>query len=586
LPLFLLALDGLLAFKFVSLPFVARHRSSAHRCLPNPSAARLKAVPLRLAAMKDVSSGKETLVKERMNVLVVGAGPGGLGAALELDKVFSEMPQVKQHKITVLERAGSISAYDPNKGFMYLISGKGLLFTDRHGLTPRLAENGVDGSVLNGNRVDTSGKITKVKFNFFPTIGSQVPYWITRHEFNSLLGDAVMQRPSITLRTSCELVDFQALSTPSPNGGHLTARVLSLDTGEEELLEDFDLIVAAEGLKSRVRELLVERDMKEQAGGAAGGSDLVSRFQMKEVFSPAGGLRYKVLKLEPSFPVAEAVDDQPRVVAVPEETYFFTSKYTGKDPKLDTRLGILPRKGIDGYRTANVITKPDHKIWNDPKLFTLDGMRSFLEDCFPQVLWKDVVKEEELERFAKSEGGRFPFPQTTQGGASYIVKDSESGAGVVLLGDALHSFPPDLGQGVNSALADALSLGKKLEDTAPLTSGSFVSALRSYESHVVAESKALVRLMQIGSPYQYNQPGLVDKLAATCMLANLLFRELLSSIPFLGKRIFWPQASRLTRYAGQWTYQEMLRKANRTTKSIFGMFAMMLASFLFFAKPF
>ena len=29
-----------------------------------------------------------------MNVLVVGAGPGGLGAALELDKVFSEMPQV------------------------------------------------------------------------------------------------------------------------------------------------------------------------------------------------------------------------------------------------------------------------------------------------------------------------------------------------------------------------------------------------------------------------------------------------------------------------------------------------------------
>ncbi|EKX39512.1 hypothetical protein GUITHDRAFT_164951 [Guillardia theta CCMP2712] len=496
--------------------------------------------------MKDVSSGK---------------GPGGLGAALELDKVFSEMPQVKQHKITVLERAGSISAYDPNKGFMYLISGKGLLFTDR--------------SVLNGNRVDTSGKITKVKFNFFPTIGSQVPYWITRHEFNSLLGDAVMQRPSITLRTSCELVDFQALSTPSPNGGHLTARVLSLDTGEEELLEDFDLIVAAEGLKSRVRELLVERDMKEQAGGAAGGSDLVSRFQMKEVFSPAGGLRYKVLKLEPSFPVAEAVDDQPRVVAVPEETYFFTSKYTGKDPKLDTRLGILPRKGIDGYRTANVITKPDHKIWNDPKLFTLDGMRSFLEDCFPQVLWKDVVKEEELERFAKSEAR-----------ASYIVKDSESGAGVVLLGDALHSFPPDLGQGVNSALADALSLGKKLEDTAPLTSGSFVSALRSYESHVVAESKALVRLMQIGSPYQYNQPGLVDKLAATCMLANLLFRELLSSIPFLGKRIFWPQASRLTRYAGQWTYQEMLRKANRTTKSIFGMFAMMLASFLFFAKPF
>ena len=36
-------------------------------------------------------------------------------------------------------------------------------------------------------------------------------------------------------------------------------------------------------------------------------------------------------------------------------------------------------------------------------------------------------------------------------------------AGVVLVGDAIHAFPPDIGQGVNSALSDVVMLGEALD---------------------------------------------------------------------------------------------------------------------------
>jgi 2-polyprenyl-6-methoxyphenol hydroxylase-like FAD-dependent oxidoreductase len=37
--------------------------------------------------------------------------------------------------------------------------------------------------------------------------------------------------------------------------------------------------------------------------------------------------------------------------------------------------------------------------------------------------------------------------------------------GILLLGDALHAFPPDLGQGVNSGLEDVVELNNCLDDS-------------------------------------------------------------------------------------------------------------------------
>jgi len=48
------------------------------------------------------------------------------------------------------------------------------------------------------------------------------------------------------------------------------------------------------------------------------------------------------------------------------------------------------------------------------------------------------------------------------------VSSPNDEAAVILVGDAVHCFPPDLGEGVNSGLEDVLELDKSLKEHASL----------------------------------------------------------------------------------------------------------------------
>ena len=90
--------------------------------------------------------------------------------------------------ITVVEKMQPMSSYDPTKGFMYLVSEPGLKFCDRHGLSQTVAQEGVDGSTLNGNRIAIDGTRSKFTFSFGDI---RAPYWLPRHGFVSILENAV-----------------------------------------------------------------------------------------------------------------------------------------------------------------------------------------------------------------------------------------------------------------------------------------------------------------------------------------------------------------------------------------------------------
>lgn len=109
-------------------------------------------------------------------------------------------------------------------------------------------------------------------------------------------------------------------------------------------------------------------------------------------------------------------------------------------------------------RTANLITLPDHPVWN-----VKDGetMYKVFEQAFPQANWRELVPETVMNKFAASTGGSFPAPQYSNGltmalaadasGQQHVAAGSGSssvlkGTGVVLIGDAAHCFPPDLGE--------------------------------------------------------------------------------------------------------------------------------------------
>lgn len=80
----------------------------------------------------------------------------------------------------------------------------------------------------------------------------------------------------------------------------------------------------------------------------------------------------------------------------------------------------------------------------DMKLQVRSGeeMIDYLGKTFPQIPIRSIVTLEEAERFARSTGGRFPSPQYSERFQKVLLGGNH---GVVLMGDALHAFPPDLG---------------------------------------------------------------------------------------------------------------------------------------------
>ena len=62
-------------------------------------------------------------------------------------------------------------------------------------------------------------------------------------------------------------------------------------------------------------------------------------------------------------------------------------------------------------------------------------------------------------------------------------------------------FPPNIGQGVNSALEDVFVLNEVLDQR----QDDLAQALPQYEAIRLMDVKALVRLAQTAAPWQYNQ---------------------------------------------------------------------------------
>ena len=126
-----------------------------------------------------------------------------------------------------------------------------------------------------------------------------------------------------------------------------------------------------------------------------------------------------------------------------------------------------------------------------------------------------------------------------------------------MLGDAVHCFPPDIGQGVNSALEDVYLLHQTLAETQDNLS----QALPRYENLRQPDIKALIRLVQISYPWQYNQDPLQKRLWSI----NFFVRFLLSRVfPFL----FNPHSFLLIQNH-ELSYSEILAKSNRTTQILY-----------------
>lgn len=462
----------------------------------------------------------------RRNVLIVGGGPAGLATALMLAKRgWTE--------ITVLEKRRAADYYEPDKSFNYLIDARGQKFTDLLGLTAQLSAIGVPISEFRVNRIQPNGSCKTQKR---PLNDPKPACWVFRRTFLQLLYQEIKQnwsdRITVLFDTQCIAIN-QAIKN-----GSETLEVIS--EGENSSLQrrfEPHLLIGCDGIQSIVRSTLNTWDRS-------------GKFAIQQFPSPSSGLRYKVLSLPPNFPL----DTEERERAVSTLSYGILGKF--RERRRSLSLVILPIKDPAAPRTAMLINYADHQLW---QLKTGEALLNFLEHAFPQLPLRQIISPEEADRFARSDGGSFPIPQSCAGLHYLLPQPTEAqmsetiASGVLLLGDAIHCFPPDLGQGVNAALEDVFVLNQVLAEN----DDDLTRSLPCYEAVRSPDVEALVRLAQIAAPWQYNQAPLRAQL---WMIGYMIRFGLSKVLPFVS-----PPAAFLIRNH-QLSYQEIWLSERRTTR--------------------
>lgn len=399
--------------------------------------------------------------------VISGAGPSGLAAAIKLH-------QLGWSEINLIEQRESLETFDRGKAFNYQLDGRG---------QKMLADIGIDEATVQAYGVanlksvfttyDPTGNPRTLTIPFVLE-DKQTAYWITR---NALLEMLYSRLEEINTDGRIKLRFGHQFDSIAEIDGGRVARVKD-HVGQETDIPA-TLIIGCDGLNSKVRQSLATEPTLN-----------ADDYTMVAKASPSSSLLYKVICL----PAAIAINGDSVEVTDNLKSYIFSSTYKDFDEKL--ALFSLPVARKNEQRTANIILPETHKLWRieDPK-----ELRAYLEEGFPQLDIDEVFPPHEIEDFLARRPGKFPEPQYSP--KVYATLGAEQNeVACVLIGDAAHSFPPDLGLGVNSALEDTFLFGKFLE-TQPQD---LAHAALSYETERLPESRALVRLVRKVFPYQYN----------------------------------------------------------------------------------
>jgi 2-polyprenyl-6-methoxyphenol hydroxylase-like FAD-dependent oxidoreductase len=284
----------------------------------------------------------------------------------------------------------------------------------------------------------------------------------------------------------------------------------------------------------------------------------------------------KVLQFPPGF----SIPNNNGTSLKTESETVYAIRSVNKGPHNYVSLGLLPVKDPKMVRPTNVITRPNHEIW---KLKGGSEIKQWFTRSFPRLNFDELIDDTEWDRFAKAQGTSFPKCQYCPG---LQVSSPDGSAGVVLVGDAIHAFPPDIGQGINSGLSDVEALDRALQgkdiltneasDTPPASLG---DALKEYERVRAPEVEALIRLARFGSPYQYRQPLYRDRVGRILWTMNVAMRMILNKL----SRGLIPPAAIIMAQDKNMTFRKIMRRADLTTA---GLTATLFATLFGVLRPF
>eukprot|EP00747_Dinoflagellata_sp_TGD_P029129 gnl/TRDRNA2_/TRDRNA2_133706_c2_seq1.p1 gnl/TRDRNA2_/TRDRNA2_133706_c2~~gnl/TRDRNA2_/TRDRNA2_133706_c2_seq1.p1 ORF type:complete len:249 (+),score=30.54 gnl/TRDRNA2_/TRDRNA2_133706_c2_seq1:3-749(+) len=188
-------------------------------------------------------------------------------------------------------------------------------------------------------------------------------------------------------------------------------------------------------------------------------------------------------------------------------------------------------------------------------LKTPEQVYKLIQVDFPQ-LDVDCFDRASVEGFCESRGSVFPEAKWARR-ACHVV---ETG-GVMLLGDALHAFPPDLGQGVNAGFVDVQRL-LALWPSDIKSSSQVRECLEAFEASQLREAESICRLIPIGFPYQYRQPASCAKtIFMSGFLTRIICFKLLPSL-------FYPPVVFAVQDYPPKKYSDILREHHLNTRTL------------------
>ena len=502
--------------------------------------------------------------RERRKAVVVGGGPVGLASALTL----SNAPHF--YDVTLVEQSAETSGYDPTKAYLYLVNPRGQVWTKRF---PRVQELLEERGSLNtgmGNFVVVPADPSVPIPDKMPASSGEKSYWIPRNAMVGVLEKAIQEQEekrfvgenfgSVKV-LPCE----QCLSLTSLSDGRIEVTVLDVRDRQVRFEQSFvaDLVVGADGMNSAVRTYLSNPPADAPTDWL---TENPRKFRVHSWASAASGLRMKVLQFPPAFIIPPSTNPTDS-----ETIYAIRSVNTGPTDYIS--LGLLPVKDPAMVRPTNVITRPNHDLL---KLKGADDTKAWFQKAFPRFDLTAMIDDAEWQRFSTAQGTTFPKCQYCAG---MQVTHPSGKTGVVLVGDAIHAFPPDIGQGINAGLADVESLDRALRGK-DIVSGkdldekpqNLAQALQTYERVRLPEIKALIRLARFGSPYQYRQPCYRDRVGRFLWSANIALRLLLNKAS--GGKI--PPAAIMMAMDRTKTYRQLMRQCDITTITLWSALAFLV----------
>eukprot|EP00929_Paragymnodinium_shiwhaense_P038088 TRINITY_DN20190_c0_g1_i1.p1 TRINITY_DN20190_c0_g1~~TRINITY_DN20190_c0_g1_i1.p1 ORF type:complete len:469 (-),score=33.02 TRINITY_DN20190_c0_g1_i1:242-1648(-) len=446
-----------------------------------------------------------------VDALIVGGGPVGLALGIGLHQ--------RGLKVCIVEKSREVDNW--NRAYSYRVDCRGIGCLERLGLGKELKALGVASEGFARLEWNPDGSFVPRTSNTAISLG----YWLQRPALLKMLEAALPEGVLLHGELKCLELQDEAIARLDLQGRETTVKAR--------------LVFGCDGVKSAVRETMLSKLRDLGYAAAESPEDMV-----KSIDTPSSGMGYR------------AVLYRPPESLKPDGMHLIKGK-SGRC------LSLLPFCGKAGEpRPLSFALPLAHRFHS---YLTPEEVLADLGEDFPQLEVQERLTMESAKAWCDFQPTVFPR-------ARWCLKAavSHNGYGCAILGDALHSFPPDLGQGVNAGFEDVTALLNLLTEKPSLSDAEALKTILSeYDKTQRAEAEAICQLLPIGMPYQYRQPFQLSKIS---FFAGFLVRMLAWK---LVPSLISPPVVFLVTQAPPVRYSEILRLHRQNTRRLCSMAAVL-----------